>query len=239
MADYTNLNPQGAATSAVGYDAGLRSFLLKVYNYMTLALIVSGAIAYFAGTSAEFQNILMANKALVYVIMFAPLAVVLVFSTRINHMSLRSTQAVFWLFSVVMGLSLWFIFALYTQQSIVETFFISAATFAGMSLFGYTTKRDLTGMGHFLIMGVWGIIIASIVNIFLHSSGLNFAISIIGVGVFTGLTAYDTQKLKQTYYMTGGDATVTGKYAISGALNLYLDFINLFLFMLRLMGSRR
>lgn len=239
MVDYTKLNPLSESATVAGFDAGLRSFMLKVYNYMTLALVVSGAVAYFAGTSEAFIGLLAENKILMYAIMFAPLAVVLFFSVRIGKMSLQSTQGVFWLFSVLMGLSLWFIFAVYTQASIVKTFFITAATFGGMSLYGYTTKRDLTGMGHFLIMGVFGIIIASIVNIFLQSSGLEFAISIIGLGIFIGLTAYDTQKLKTTYYMAGGNPEIAGKYAISGALSLYLDFINIFIFLLRFMGDRR
>ncbi len=238
MTDYTKLNTATAQT-AVDYDAGLRAFMLKVYNYMTMALVMSGAIAYFAGTSVEFQNTIMANHALVYIIMFAPLVLVFIFSMRLQSMSLQATQALYWVFSAVMGLSLWFVFAIYTRESIVETFFITAATFGGMSLFGYTTKRDLTGMGHFMIMGLWGIIIASIINIFMHNSMASLLISVLGVVIFTGLTAYDTQKLKQYYYMGGSDATASGKLAISGALNLYLDFLNLFLMLLRLMGNRR
>ena len=213
--------------------------MLKVYNYMTLALLISGGVAFLAGTSQAFLSFMMQNHALVYLVIFAPLAVVILFSVRLNKMSLASAQGVFWLFAVLNGLSLSFIFMAYTHESIFQTFFITAAMFGGMSLFGYTTKRDLTGMGHFMIMGVFGIIIASIANIFMHSSGLSLAVSILGVGIFTGLTAYDTQKLKSFYYMSGGNAATAGKSAIIGALNLYLDFINLFIMLLRLTGNRR
>jgi len=238
MTDYTKLGTENSAAT-VGYDAGLRSFLLKVYNYMTVALIVSGAVAFAAGNSEGFLNFVAQNRAMIYVIIFAPLAVVLIFSARLNSMSVQSAQGVFWLFAVLNGLSMSFIFAVYARQSIYETFFITAATFGAMSLYGYTTKRNLTGMGHFMIMGLFGIIIASIINIFLGSAAIQFAISLIGVAVFIGLTAYDTQKLKDDYYIAGGNSVMASKSAIVGALNLYLDFINLFILLLRLTGSRR
>jgi FtsH-binding integral membrane protein len=172
------------------------------------------------------------------VIVLAPLALVFFISFRINSLSVGAAQLTFWIFSALLGISLATIFAVYTAESITQVFFITAATFGAMSLYGYTTKRDLTGIGSFLIMGLIGVIIASIVNIFLASSALGFAISIIGVLVFVGLTAYDTQKIKEMYY-AGDDGTVAGRKAIMGALSLYLDFINLFLLFLRLFGQGR
>ena len=170
--------------------------------------------------------------------MLAPLGFVLFFSVRINKMSAGAAQAVFWAFAAAMGLSLSYIFAVYTGASITRVFFITAGTFAAMSLYGYTTKRDLTAWGSFLFMGLIGIIIAMVVNLFLQSSALNFAVSVIGVLVFVGLTAYDTQKIKEMYIESDGAAVMTKK-AIMGALNLYLDFINLFIMLLRLFGSMR
>jgi len=175
---------------------------------------------------------------LMWVLVFAPVALVFLLSFGIQRMSVPAAQATFWGYSALMGLSLASIFVVYTSESIARVFFISAATFAAMSLYGYTTKRDLTGFGSFLFMGLIGIVIASIVNIFLNSSGLGFAISILGVLIFVGLTAYDTQKIKEMYYV-GDDGTVAGRKAIMGALALYLDFINLFLMLLRLFGDRR
>ena len=215
--------------------------MLGVYNYMGIGLVVTGLVAYFFNQWAFASD---ANLQLVYaspltwVIMLAPLAFVLVLSFGIAKMSVGAAQLTFWAFSVVMGLSLSSIFAVYTFTSIAHVFFISAATFGAMSLYGYTTKTDLTRFGSFLIMGLIGIVIASIVNLFLHSSGLSFAISIIGVLVFVGLTAWDTQKIKESYDVgMGGELLAKG--AIMGALSLYLDFINLFLMLLRLFGNQR
>ena len=240
MTDYTKFNVTGnQANVGAGFDAGLRSFMLKVYNYMGLALLVSGSIAYFAGTSPTFLAAVATNPILSIILMFAPLGFVLFMSFRVNKMSLQGLQITYWLYSVLMGLSLFYIFAVYTQASVFKAFLITGGTFGAMSLYGYTTKKDLTAIGSFLIMGLFGLIIASIVNIFLKSSGLEFALSFLSVGIFVGLTAYDTQKIKDTYYMVGSDSESSGKYAIMAALNLYLDFINLLISILRFVGDRR
>ena len=241
-------------TAAV-IDEGLRSYMLKVYNYMSIGLVVTGLVAWFAasaavttdssaavgqlanGTMVTQWGALLYTSPLMWVVALSPLAIVLVLSFGINRLSVPAAQAVFWGFSALMGLSLSSIFLVYTDASIAKVFFISAATFGAMSLYGYTTKRDLTGVGNFLIMGLIGLIIASIVNIFLASSMLDFAISAIGVLIFVGLTAYDTQKIKESYSESSG-AEVLAKGAIMGALNLYLDFINLFMMLLRLFGNR-
>jgi FtsH-binding integral membrane protein len=223
-----------AATADI--DVGLRQYMLRVYNYMTGGLAVTGIIAYVVGTNPTLLNAIYGTP-LAWVVMFAPLVLVMVFSFRLQKMSVGAAQAVFWAFAALMGLSISYIFAVYTGVSIARVFFITAGTFAATSLYGYTTKRDLTGMGSFLFMGLIGIVIASIVNIFLASSALTFAISVIGVLVFTGLTAYDTQKIKSIYSELDV-AAVASKKAIMGALNLYLDFINLFLMLLRLFGNR-
>jgi hypothetical protein len=234
----------GRAGDAAAIDVGLRSYMLKVYNYMTVGLVVTGLVAYGAFAMAFDQSGLTAFgqaiyvSPLKYVIMLAPLAFVLVLSFGIAKLSAGTAQLLFWAFAAVMGLSLSSIFAVYTGGSIAKVFFITAGTFGAMSLYGYTTKRDLTQIGSFLIMGLIGIVIASVVNIFLQSDGLGFAISIVGVLVFVGLTAWDTQKVKESYDEAHG-AEVLAKGAIMGALNLYLDFINLFLMLLRLFGNQR
>ncbi|MFO1242981.1 MAG: Bax inhibitor-1/YccA family protein [Rickettsiales bacterium] len=233
----------GAQTQAVEFDAGLRAYMLQVYNYMASALVLTGLVSYVAGTSEAFLKLMftvndqggMSVSPLAWIIMFAPLGMVFFLGARLHTLSKTAAQASFWIFSVLMGLSLFYVFAIYTGESIARVFFITAGTFGAMSLYGYSTKKDLTGWGSFLMMGVLGIFIASIVNIFLHSSGLQFAISVIGVLLFTGLTAYDTQRIKSTYYAMGA----AGNAAIMGALNLYLDFINLFIMLLRLFGDRR
>jgi FtsH-binding integral membrane protein len=228
------------AGTAAAIDQGLRSYMLRVYNYMGLGLVVTGFVAYFFNqwaSASEANFALVYGSPLMWVIALAPLGFVMVLSFGIQKLSVTAAQGLFWAFAAVMGLSLSSIFSAYTDASIAKVFFISAATFGSMSLYGYTTKRDLTGMGNFLVMGLFGIIIASIVNIFLASSALEFAISILGVLIFTGLTAYDTQKIKESYSASFG-ADVLAKGAIMGALNLYLDFINLFMMMLRLFGNR-
>jgi uncharacterized protein len=217
-------------------DAGLRQHMLRVYNYMAGGLALTGVIAYLAAASGLYLSI--AQTPLIWLVIFAPFGLVLFLSFRIQSMSLGAAQATFWSYSALMGLSLGFIFLVYTHASVASTFFITAAMFLGMSLYGYTTGRDLSGVGSFLVMGLWGIIIAMLVNIFLASSGLSFLISIVGVIVFTGLTAWDTQQIKEMY-VAADDGTIAGKKAIMGALRLYLDFINLFLMLLRLMGQRR
>jgi FtsH-binding integral membrane protein len=222
--------------AAADVDVGLRQYMLRVYNYMTGGLAVTGIIAYVVGTNPTFLNAIYGTP-LQWVVMFAPLVLVMIFGFRLQKMSVGAAQAIFWAFAALMGLSLSYIFAVYTGASIARVFFITAGTFAAMSLYGYTTSRDLSGFGSFLIMGVIGIFIAMIVNIFLASSALNFAISVIGGLVFTGLTAYDTQKIKSIYSELDA-ADIASKKAIMGALNLYLDFVNLFIMMLRLLGNR-
>lgn len=223
---------------ALEVDQGLRSYMLKVYNYMTVGLALSGAVAYLVASSPALMQAIFGSP-LAWVVMLAPLGVVFFLSFRINHMSAATAQATFWGFAVLMGVSLATIFIAYTHTSIARVFLITAGTFGAMSIYGYTTGRDLTKMGSFLFMGLIGIILASIVNIFLADSALNFAISILGVIIFTGLTAYDTQRIKDSYYQVSGDMELSQKGAIMGALNLYLDFINLFIMLLRLLGDRR
>jgi hypothetical protein len=210
---------------------------------MASALILTGLVAYFAGTSDAFLGLMRTEQGgaslLAYALMFAPLGFVMFLSFRIESMSEQAAQMAFWAFAVVMGLSMFYIFAVFTGTSIARVFFITAGTFGAMSLYGYTTKRDLTGFGSFLIMGAIGLMIACIVNIFLQSSALQMAISVIGVLVFTGLTAYDTQRIKAVYYQLSSRGEALGKASIMGALSLYLDFINLFIMMLQFFGERR
>jgi FtsH-binding integral membrane protein len=234
--DIDNVSRPARAT-AVSFDAGLRSHMLRVYNHMSAGLVVTGIIAYLVSTSPAMLQMIFGSPLRI-VVMLAPLAFVLVMSFGLQRLSLPALIGTFYAFSATMGLSLSSIFILYTHSSIAQVFFISAATFLGMSLYGYTTKADLSKFGSFLIMGLMGIIIASLVNMFVHSPGMNFAISVIGVLIFTGLAAYDTQKIKENYSASWG-SVATGKLAVMGALNLYLDFINLFMMLLRLMGNRR
>jgi hypothetical protein len=231
-------------------DEGLRAYMLRVYNWMASGLLLTGITAYgIANTSliSLFYHAVptvygtrIAPTGLGTLSMFAPLAFVLVMSFGVNRLSRTAVQALYWAFCVAMGASLTNIFLIYAHDSIARVFFITAATFAGMSIYGYTTKSNLAGMGSFLIMGLWGIIIAGLVNMFLHSSGLQFAISIIGVLVFTGLTAYDTQRIKVSYtqfaYAEGVDGAA--KRSVYDALSLYLNFINLFMLLLQFMGNR-
>lgn len=224
------------AVPQVGIDQGLRSYMLRVYNYMGGALAITGLVAWFS--QGLVLQLAQQHSPLMYLLIFAPLGFVLVLSFGIQRMSLGAAQATFWGYAAVMGLSMSTIFLVYTYTSIAQMFFITAVTFLAMSLWGYTTKRDLAGMGHFLFMGLIGIVIASLVNIFLRSPGLQFAVSVIGVLVFTGLTAWDTQRIKEMYW-DGDSAVIAGKKAIMGALALYLDFVNLFMFLLQLFGQRR
>ncbi len=227
-------------------DVGLREYMLRVYNYMASGLALTGVLAYFAANTPAILNLLYAagpdgnlqHTMLGWIVVLSPFAFILALMFGINKMQASTAQAVFWGFAAVMGLSLANIFLLYTGASITRVFFITAGTFAGMSLYGYTTKRDLSGMGSFLMMGLIGIIIASIVNMFMQSSAMHFVISVLGVLLFVGLTAYDTQKIKSLYLEADGTETMTKK-AVMGALTLYLDFLNLFLFLLRLFGERR
>jgi FtsH-binding integral membrane protein len=233
-----------AGTTAVAVDEGLRSYMLRVYNYMGLGLVLTGLVAWFSAQAAISDGALtpwgqlLFQSPLQWVVMLAPLAFVLVLSFGINKLSYGAAQAVFWAFAVAMGASLASIFLVFTGASIARVFFITAGTFGAMSLYGYTTKTDLSKFGSFLMMGLIGIIIASLVNIFIGSTALQFAISVIGVLVFVGLTAYDTQRIKEIYMETD-DAQTMGKKALMGALSLYLDFINLFMLLMQLFGQRR
>ncbi|KRB62785.1 hypothetical protein ASE04_00985 [Rhizobium sp. Root708] len=242
MADLRNY--QSRAQTGEMIDQGLRAYMIKVYNLMALGLAITGLAAYFAFTFAVSDGQLTAFGAALYtsplkwVVIFAPLAMVFFLSFRINSMSVSAAQTTFWVYAALVGLSLSSVFMIYTGQSVVQTFFVTAASFGALSLYGYTTKRDLSAMGSFLMMGLFGLIIASVVNIFLASSAVQFAISVIGVLIFSGLTAYDTQRIKDMYY-EADSATVAGRKAIMGALTLYLDFINLFMFLLQFMGDRK
>ena len=217
-------------------DAGLRQYMLRVYNYMGAGLALTGIVAYVAAASGFYQAIY--RTPLMWLVILAPLGMVFFLSFRIQKMSLAAAQTTFWIYAGSVGLSLAGIFLVYTGLSIASTFLITAAMFLGTSLYGYTTGRDLSGVGSFMFMGLIGIIIASLVNLFLASPALQFAISVIGVLVFTGLTAWDTQRIKEMY-TANDDGTIAGKKSIMGALALYLDFLNLFLFMLQFMGQRR
>ena len=218
-------------------DVGLRAHMLRVYNYMASGVALTGIVAMLASGSPTLMNAIFGTP-LAWVVMLAPLAFVLVLSFGIHRLSLFASQALFWAFAAVMGLSLSVIFLIYTGESIARVFFITAAAFGALSLWGYTTKRDISGWGSFLFMGLIGIIIAGVVNMFMQSSAMQFAISVIGVLVFAGLTAYDTQKIKNEYSELH-DQETSGKLAVMGALRLYLDFINLMMMLLRLFGTRR
>ncbi|MEI6985590.1 MAG: Bax inhibitor-1/YccA family protein [Rhodospirillaceae bacterium] len=224
------------ALEGADVDEGLRQHMLRVYNFMMIGLVVTGLVAYFTSTSHDLMMVLFATP-LKWVVMLAPFAFILVLSFGINKMSASTVQMVFWAYCATMGLSLATIFVVFTGTSIARVFFITSGMFAAMSLWGYTTKRDLTGFGSFLMMGLFGIMIAGIANIFIGSSALQFAVSVIGVLVFTGLTAYDTQNIKEVY-CEGQGHEATMKFAVMGALTLYLDFINIFVMLLQLMGDR-
>jgi uncharacterized protein len=245
------LNRQNATSrssvSAAIIDQGLRSYMLKVYNYMASALLLTGFVALLTFKLAvqsleplvlsNFGNSLY-NSGLAWVVMLAPLGVIIYMSFGIAKMNVAKAQSVFWVFAALMGLSLSSIFVAYTGTSITRVFFITAGTFGLMSIYGYTTNRDLTKFGSFLIMGLIGILVASVVNIFMKSPMMYFVISILGVLIFVGLTAYDTQKIKNMY-LESDSGELIGKKAVMGALTLYLDFINLFIMLLRLFGQRR
>jgi uncharacterized protein len=250
MADLDRNYAQGTTvgrTETGAIDQGLRAYMLRVYNYMAIGVAITGVVAYLTyvmGVQSEaplvltsFGNLIFAS-AFKWVVIFAPLAMVFFLSARINSMSLGTAQIAFWVFAALMGLSVSSIFLVYAHASIARVFFISAASFGALSLYGYTTSRDLSAWGSFLFMGLIGIILAMLVNLFLASTALQFAISVIGVLIFAGLTAYDTQQIKEMYYV-GDDGTVAGRKAVMGALRLYLDFINLFMMLLQLFGDRR
>jgi FtsH-binding integral membrane protein len=233
--DQNTAAPGTAADRTVAIDAGLRAYMLRVYNYMAIGVALTGVVAML---TYQLAGPALLESPLIWVFMLAPLALVFFIGARINTLSAETARLLFFVYAALVGLSLSTIFFVYTQASITRVFFISAATFGALSLWGYTTRRDLSGFGTFLFMGVIGIVIASLVNLFLRSNGLDWIISVVGVGVFAGLTAYDTQRIK-AMYDSGDDAVSTGRKAVLGALSLYLDFINLFMMMLRLFGSRR
>jgi uncharacterized protein len=256
MAEYETVRRTGATGADVrtGYiDEGLRAHMNKVYGLMAVAMVITGLVAWIVGSdfarvvAGEPTVLIPANvvaalytSPLRWVIMFAPLIFVFGFAAGINRMAESTAQMVFWAFAAVMGLSIGWIFAVFTGMSIAQTFFVTAIAFAGLSLYGYTTKKDISGWGAFLIMGVIGLIVAMVINIFVGSAALQFAISLIGLLIFAGLTAYDTQRLKNEYLMmrgTDGEAYL-GKAAILGALSLYINFINMFMFLLQFLGQR-
>jgi hypothetical protein len=218
-------------------DAGLRSYMLKVYNYMASGVLLTGIVALLFANSGMAAQVFGGGGLLPWVIILSPLAIVFAMSFGVNRMQTSTLQILFWSFATLMGLSMSTIFLVYTRVSIAQTFFAVSAAFLGLSLYGYTTKKDLSGFGTFLIMGVVGLLVAMLINIFLRSPAMHFAISAIGVLLFAGLTAYDTQKIKSMYaYVAGTD--MMGKVVIMGALNLYLDFINMFQFLLSFLGNR-
>lgn len=225
----------GVEKSTLAFSEGLRAYMLSVYNYMAAALALTGGVAYVVASS---PSLLQAIAPAMWLFILAPIGLVFFLSFKINTMKYSTAQAVFWLYAALNGVAFSVLFLAYTYESIARVFFITAGTFAAMSLYGYTTKKDLSAWGSFLFMGLIGIIIASVVNIFVASSMLQFIVSIAGVLVFTGLTAYDTQSIKESY-IEGASDEVGGKRALFGALRLYLDFINLFIMLLRLLGDRR
>ncbi len=229
----------GVGARAAQIDEGLRAHMNKVYGTMSVGLLLTFAAAWAVGNNATLMNTLFTGFTR-YIVMFAPLIMVFAFGAMINRLSAAGAQLFFYAFSALMGVSISYIFAIYTGVSVAQTFLITSISFAGLSLWGYTTKKDISGWGSFLIMGVIGLIVASIVNIFLGSPAIMFAISVIGVLIFAGLTAYDTQKIKNDYvaHAHAMDSEWLGKAAIMGALNLYLDFINLFMFLLSFLGNR-
>jgi len=250
----SNLDPNFAAartgyrSDQVAIDAGLRAYMIRVYNYMTAGVALTGLVAWVTYSAAvvdtgagleltQFGHAIFASP-LMWLFLLAPLGLVMLLSFGIDRLSAGTALTVFFIYAALLGLSLASIFLVYTHGSIARVFFISAATFGATSFYGYTTQRDLTSVGSFMFMGLIGLIIASVVNIFLRSTGLDWAISVIGVIVFVGLTAYDTQRIKESYDVND-DGTISGRKAVMGALRLYLDFINLFLMLLRILGDRR
>ncbi|MGI3169250.1 Bax inhibitor-1/YccA family protein [Pseudooceanicola sp. C21-150M6] len=244
MAEFNTMRA-AAGTRTAAIDEGLRAHMNKVYGTMSVGMVLTFLVAWAVGTSPALLSVFrdpmtLQPNILGWIVMFAPLIMVFAFSAAINRLSAAGAQLFFYAFAAVMGLSLSWIFVAFTGFSIAQVFLVTAIAFAGLSLYGYVTKKDLSGMGTFLMMGVIGLIVASIINIFVASSALQFAITIIGVLIFAGLTAYDTQSIKNTYvqHAAHGDQEWLGKAAIMGALNLYLDFINMFMFLLQLLGNR-
>ena len=243
MIDYT----KSFVKDKGSFDEGLRNYMLKIYNFMAIGLLVTGVFAFstlnFPPLASLMFNIgpngeFMGTSGLGMLISFAPLGIAIYFFMGLGRMSVNTAQTLFWVYAAVMGMSLSYLGLVYTGQSLARTFFICASVFGAMSLYGYSTKSDLTSMGSFLIMGLIGLIVVSLVNIFLRSPAIDFATSFNGIAIFMGLTAWDTQKLKTIYYSSGG-GEMGQKMAVMGAFTLYLDFINLFLYMLRFFGDRK
>jgi len=245
MAEY-NTRVRGIAMQDVVIDEGLRAYMIRVYNYMLMGLALTGGVALFTANTPAFLSLFfqltpgggLALAPLGWVALLAPLGLVFLLGFRIQQMTLPQVQGTFWAYSALMGVSLTPILFAYTGASVAQVFFITAAMFGATSLYGYTTGRDLTSFGSFLFMGLIGIMLASLVNMFLQSGMMQWVLSVIGVMIFTGLAAYDTQRIKDSYSVSY-DGTVSGKMAVMGALSLYMDFVNLFLMLLRLMGDRR
>ena len=230
-----NQTTQATEAKTQAVDEGLRIYMTKVYNYMGLGLLATAITAYIGAASGIY--VALAQTPLIWLVVLAPLGMVIYLSSRLHKMSASAAKTTFWIYAAMTGLSLSYVLLAFTGVSVVRTFLITAASFGALSLYGYTTKRDLSGMGSFLFMGLIGIILASIVNIFMQSPAMHFAISVIGVLLFAGLTAYDTQDIKRIYY-AGDSRDIAEKKAIMGALRLYLDFINMFLFLLQSLGNR-
>lgn len=240
MSDFIRTNKSSSFMSSpasVGYDAGLREYMGSVYNFMAIALAISGVVAYFISQSPGIMRAIFGTP-LSWLFMLAPLGFVIFFGAKINSISAATAKNYLWIYSALMGVSLSGIFMIYTGASIARVFFITAAVFGSMSLYGYTTKKDLSGLGSFMIMGLIGLVVCSLVNIFLKSAAFDFVLSAIGVLIFVGLTAYDAQRIKQMYHMAP-DKETSSKMAVMGALSLYMDFINLFIYMLRFFGDRK
>jgi FtsH-binding integral membrane protein len=234
----TGVNTASISVPRAARDVGLRSHMLKVYNYMASGVLLTGIVSLLFFSSGYAEQIMLGGGILPWIIILSPLAIVFAMSFGVNRMATSTLQMLFWAFATLMGLSMSTLFLIYTGTSIAQTFFATAAAFLSLSLYGYTTKRDLSGFGTFLIMGVVGLLVAMLINMFLQSSAMALAISAIGVLLFAGLTAYDTQRIKSMYVQLQGSEFL-GKAAIMGALSLYLDFINMFQFLLSFMGNRR
>ncbi|MBL0318211.1 MAG: Bax inhibitor-1/YccA family protein [Alphaproteobacteria bacterium] len=237
MNDFTRVS-SGINAKPVSYNDSLRAFMMSVYNHMATALAITGLIAYFVGTNTQIFQMFYGTPV-IYVIMFAPVVLAMVFGAKVYTMSPKAAAIGLYSFAALMGISTAYIFMVYTAVSIASTFFMTASIFGGMSLYGYTTKKDLTSWGSFLVMGMFAAILVSVVNIFLKSPAISYAVSYVVVFLVIGLTAYDTQKLKQIHYQVSGDRTMVARASIAGAFSLYLDFLNLFIQLLRLFGNRK
>ena len=239
MAEFDTIRTAGARAKPLAIDEGLKKHMSRTYSLMAIAMLITGGVAYIVGNNNAMLSVIFGSP-LKWVVMFAPLAVVFGLSASINRLSAATAQLVFWLFSALMGLSISYIFAVYTGMSIAQTFLVTAIAFSGLSIWGYTTKKDISAWGSFLMMGVIGLIVASVVNIFMASPAIQFAVSSLGVLIFAGLTAYDTQRIKNDYIQMSrmGNAEWLAKSAIMGALSLYINFLNMFMFLLQFMGNR-